>query len=187
MIDWTARARARLAEDRTGGTDRTDESRVLSVSSVTLAAKSVVRAGLSSVSSAPIECVPAAARRSGNPYLTPAQGDDCHAGGWSDAEIAAFLSRAARFNRQGRPDAEHLAERLILRDRQVDDRRMCMECRELEPSGRCGAARRGAIDGADPRMEPVPDILMRCEGFRPCASNDRAHGVNEYDEDDQSI
>jgi hypothetical protein len=126
-------------------------------------------------------------RRSSNPYLTPEQGDECHAGCWSDAEIAAFLSRATRFTRLGRPDAEHLAERLTLRDRQADDRRMCVECRELEPSRRCGAARRGAIVGADRHMEPVPDILMRCEGFRPYASNDRAHEVNEHDEDDQSI
>ena len=41
-------------------------------------------------------------RRSGNPLMTPEQGDECHAGGWSDAEIEAFLRREARFTRMGR-------------------------------------------------------------------------------------
>ena len=166
MIDWAARASAQLAQPRSGGTARTDETRVVSVSSVPPAANAETSAGLSSVSSAPAGRVPAAERASGNPYMTPEQGDECHACGWSDAEIATFTARAARFAQSRRADAEHLAERLTLRDRQADDRRMCVECRELEPSGRCGAARRGAIPGADRRLEPVPDILMRCEAFR---------------------
>ena len=33
----------------------------------------------------------------GNPYMTPEQGDECHAGGWNDAEIATFTARATRF------------------------------------------------------------------------------------------
>jgi len=106
------------------------------------------------------------ARSSGNPYLTPYQGDECHAGGWDDAEIAAFMARSTRLTIGGRSDAEHLAERLALRDRQADDRHMCLECRELEASGRCGAARRGALTGADRRLEPTPNILMRCPAFR---------------------
>jgi hypothetical protein len=47
-------------------------------------------------------------RRSGNPLMTPEQGDDCHAGGWDDDEIDAYLAREARFARMGRADAEHL-------------------------------------------------------------------------------
>ena len=68
-------------------------------------------------------------RRSGNPLLTPEQGDECHAGGWDDAEKDAFTARQARFTRMGRAaDADHLAERLTLRDREGDDRVMCVEC-----------------------------------------------------------
>ena len=58
-------------------------------------------------------------RCSGNPYMTPDQGDECHASGWDDAEIETFMTRAARFALIGRADAEHLAERLALRDRQL--------------------------------------------------------------------
>lgn len=105
-------------------------------------------------------------RQSGNPLMSPEQGDECHAGGWDVAEIDTYMARIARFARMGRVDAEHLAERLTLRDRQHDDRRLCAECQELEISGRCAAARRGETRGADRRLEPVPSMLMRCEAFR---------------------
>lgn len=105
-------------------------------------------------------------RRSGNPLMTPEQGDECHAGGWDDAEIDAYLAREARFTRLGRAaDAEHLAERLTLRDRQRDDRRLCLECAALADNGRCLVAARGSLLGASRRLEPVPTILQRCEGF----------------------
>ena len=105
-------------------------------------------------------------RCSGNPLLAPEQGDECHAGGWDDAEIDAFTARQARFTRMGRAaDAEHLAERLALRDRQHDDRRLCLECAALADNRRCLAAARGRLAGADRRLEPVPTILQRCPGF----------------------
>lgn len=104
--------------------------------------------------------------RSGNPPMTPEPGDECHASGWDDAEIDAFQRREARFIRMGRAsDAEHLAERLTLRDRQHDDRRLCLECSELGENGRCQAAARGRLAGAHRRLEPVLTILQRCEGF----------------------
>jgi len=77
------------------------------------------------------------------------------------------------------------AEPLTLRDRQGEDRRMCLECRELEQSGRCTAARRGALVGADRHLEPIPAVLTRCEGFRPYASNQPACWTHEHDEDDR--
>lgn len=118
---------------------------------------------------------PPVVRSSGNPYMTPDQGDECHACGWNDAEIEVFINRAAKFALLGKADAEHLAERLTLRDRQADDRGMCVECRELEATGRCAAARRGAIPGADRRMEPVQNILMRCSAFKGNVSTHSIH------------
>jgi hypothetical protein len=109
---------------------------------------------------------PAPPRRSGNPLMTPEQGDKCHASAWDDAEIDAYLAREARFTRLGRAiDAEHLAERLTLRDRQHDDRRLCLECVALADNGRCLVAARGRLPGASRRFEPVPTILQRCGGF----------------------
>ncbi len=111
-------------------------------------------------------------RHSGNPLMTPAQGDECHAGGWDDAEIEVFMAREARFTRLGRTaDAEHLAERLTLRDREQDDRRLCLECTSLADSRRCELAAQGRLVGADRRLEPLPTILQRCPGFQ------LAHGL----------
>jgi hypothetical protein len=166
VIDWMARAKTLLAQPLPTPTGKTDETGVLSVSSVGLAANSEIGEEVSSVSSAPADRLSETSPPPGNPYLTVDQANECHACGWSDDEIATFLARAARFRQLRRVDAEHLAERLTLRDRQADDRRMCLECRELEISGRCGAARRGEIPGADRRLEPVPHLLMRCEAFR---------------------
>ena len=110
--------------------------------------------------------LPLPPRSSGNPLMTPEQGDECHLGGWDDAEISAFAAREARFTRMGRAaEAEHLAERLTLRDRQRDDRRLCLECTALADNGRCLVAARGRLAGADRRLEPVPTILQRCPGF----------------------
>lgn len=105
--------------------------------------------------------------------MTPEQVDECHEGGWDDAEIEAFLARSMCLNVRGRSDAEHLAERLTLRDRQADDRRMCVECRELEAGGRCAAARRGALASTERRFEPTPNVLMRCPAFRATVHHHR--------------
>jgi hypothetical protein len=104
-------------------------------------------------------------RCSANPLMTPEQGDQCHAGGWYDDEIDTFTAREARFARMGRTDAEYLAERLTLRDRQHDDRRLCLECAALADNGRCLVAARGRLPGAVRRLEPVLTILHRCPGF----------------------
>ena len=104
-------------------------------------------------------------RISGNRLLTPEQGDACHAGGWDDGEIAAFTAREITFARMGRHDAEHLAERLTLRDREGDDRRMCLECSWMGVRGQCIAAASGRIPGADRQLEPVHTILQRCAAF----------------------
>jgi ABC-type Zn2+ transport system substrate-binding protein/surface adhesin len=56
-----------------------------------------------------------------HPYrMTPAQADRCHSPCWDDAEIARFVDRVSQFMRQGinASDADDLAERLVLRDRE---------------------------------------------------------------------
>ena len=109
----------------------------------------------------------AATRRSGNPLVTAEQADDCHAGAWDDDELSAFTTRVLMLQRRSieADDADNLAERLTLRDRDGDDRRMCVECSHLGDGGRCLAAAAGRVHGADRRMEPVPTVLQRCEAF----------------------
>jgi hypothetical protein len=100
--------------------------------------------------------------------LSRAQADECHAGGWTDSEMLSFSKRQSLMLARGHaPDeAEAMAEALTLRDRQGDDRRICLECAHLGARGRCIAASAGRINGVDKRLEPVPTILQRCEAFR---------------------
>ncbi len=87
--------------------------------------------------------------------------------GWNDAEIARAGSYMQQADRHGFDVdvAERITDRLILRDRQGDDRRFCIECRHLNPAGQCNAARSGRLPGADRDLEPVKVTLHRCPSF----------------------
>ena len=90
-----------------------------------------------------------------SPLLTAEQADRAHWPAWDGDEIDCAVSRIHLFVRRGIPadDAEHLAERLLLRDREHDDRHMCLECRHGN-STRCP-------DGA---LLPA-GLLHRCSIF----------------------
>jgi hypothetical protein len=98
--------------------------------------------------------------------LTPEQAERCHAGGWTDAEIALFVERHARLMRRGFTDgdADDLAERLTLRDREGDGRRLCIECLHLK-AWRCG--NHAAADVAPELGRSLATLLQRCAGFEP--------------------
>jgi len=87
---------------------------------------------------------------------------------WTDKEIARFIKRVGMFKRRGVSTAmaEAMADRLAARDQDRDDRRMCIECAELQRDGGCFAARQGRLHGTAKRHEPVLDLLARCEGFK---------------------
>ena len=104
-------------------------------------------------------------RVSVNPLMTPEEGDECHACGWDEDEITTYLAREERFIRMGKTgaDAVHLAERLTLRDRQNDERRLCLECAALTDDGRCLIAAR--LRGVPPGSQPEPATLWRCKAF----------------------
>lgn len=101
------------------------------------------------------------------PRLTPEQREALT--GWTAEEIEQAGRYVALMTRRGldAETVERVTDRLILRDREGDDRRLCLECAHLAGSGRCGAAARGALRNADRRLEPLPLILQRCEGFEP--------------------
>ena len=73
----------------------------------------------------------------------------------TDAEIAMFEQRVARSTWLGYPDAKGRAERLLHRDRDDDDRRLCIECQHAGPGYRC--AKRAAF---------LADQLQRCPAFK---------------------
>ncbi|MCX8018432.1 MAG: hypothetical protein N2690_11115, partial [Rhodocyclaceae bacterium] len=61
--------------------------------------------------------------------------------------------------------AEALAERLLIRDREADDRRLCIECRNLAGGpGRWRCTGGGSAPGSVP-ADMVVRLLQRCDGF----------------------
>ncbi len=91
--------------------------------------------------------------------------DSCFVPCWDDAEISLFIARMECLTLLGRADANDLAQRLIRRDREGDDRHLCLECAWLDGRGRCLAAAAGCISGAGRQLEPVTTILQRCDAF----------------------
>lgn len=79
--------------------------------------------------------------------------------------------RVERFSRLGLPvaEAEALAERLTLRDRDFDHRTACAECANLHgrPGGwRCGNWRQADVGGPAIPAVFVAEMLQHCRGFR---------------------
>jgi hypothetical protein len=99
-----------------------------------------------------------------------------HSTAMNGAEIDLFTARLHRFTDKGLTiaDGESLADKLVVRDREADDRRFCMECRQLsglgQTSWRCGnwQAAGVAIRSRDSLL-PADLVLQlqRCHGFTP--------------------
>lgn len=88
-------------------------------------------------------------------------------------ETTRHTYRVGLFTRRGlSPDAATLlADRLVSRDAERDDRRMCIECSHLQITknlrigNRCFQAAQGRLRGTSVHHDPVLTILQRCEGF----------------------
>lgn len=94
-------------------------------------------------------------------------------------EIDTFHNRLARFTDKGvtHHDAQWLADRLVIRDREGDDRRLCLECAHLQGAvrWRCGNWKR-ADAAPDGLARELAVMLQRCGGFaggQPYPSSDR--------------
>jgi len=62
--------------------------------------------------------------------------------------------------------AERMADLVLERDRQRDDCRICLECKNLQRTGYCQAAGRGLLGSStSTRHQPVADVLFRCPQF----------------------
>lgn len=89
--------------------------------------------------------------------------------GWDDADIA----QAVRYMRQAERHgfdldlADRITDHLMLRDRQLDDRRMCIECSHLNRLGCCIAAREGGLPGTGRDLQPARVTLHHCSTFKP--------------------
>ena len=104
------------------------------------------------------------------PYaLTVAEADRAHADCRDDAVVAQFVARVSLFIRRGvdASEADDLAERLVLRDREGDDRALCLECSRYRPRN-CTAYRAAGLQSHEVGHD-LAARLQRCLAFRPIA------------------
>jgi hypothetical protein len=90
------------------------------------------------------------------------------------AEIARFLSRIEVFRAKGldEPRAESLADTLVNRDRDGDDRKVCYECSHLRGFThlRCANWKAAGICMTSDSAflgKDFASLLQRCDGFFP--------------------
>jgi len=97
-----------------------------------------------------------------------------HSTAMTGSEIDTFTARLARFTDKGltTDDGEALADKLVTRDREDDDRRLCLECRHLSGYGhtswRCGNWEAAGVAIRPRDTQLVVDLvqrLQRCDGF----------------------
>lgn len=95
-----------------------------------------------------------------------------HSSAMNGAEIDTFLARVKEFIEQGlsQDDAEHLADKLVIRDREGGSRRSCLECAHLRQVGgwRCGNWKQAGV-ASRARDAQLPgalvQLLQHCPGF----------------------
>ena len=97
-----------------------------------------------------------------------------HTVAWNTREIDTFTARVARFTDKGLrlDDADELADKLVKRDRDLDDRRLCLECIHLAGQSAttwsCRNWQRAgvALRAGDARLSAaLVHQLQRCDGF----------------------
>ena len=91
-----------------------------------------------------------------------------HSEAMNSAEIETFNARLARFTDKGLSldDGEARADKLVQRDRDLDDWQLCLECRQLSGRGpwRCNQWRRAGLGQPGISSDMVIQ-LQRCDGF----------------------
>jgi hypothetical protein len=84
---------------------------------------------------------------------------------WNSKEIDIFMSRLARFIDKGLSydEAQQLASKLVIRDREGDDRRLCLECAHLKGLG-CRNWQQAQVGEHLP--SDLVALLQRCGGYQ---------------------
>lgn len=129
--------------------------------------------GLQAYPPAPFQKIEASEAAANDATSTPAAdpGRGCwqHSTAMNGQEIDTLTARLARFTDKGLTlaQAEQAADRLVIRDREGDDRALCLECTHLQgAAGRWRCGNWQAADVARDRLAPeLVAMLQRCPGF----------------------
>jgi hypothetical protein len=177
MITWAERAKAAISQNGQNGTVKTDETaalRLLTVSAVATEAVSAMPEGLLSVLAVPSPAV--LEKHDSSIAVTEDPDRWCwpRSSAMNGAEIETFAARLHQFADKGlsRSDGEALTDKLVLRDRDQDDRRVCLECKHFTGHGagswRCGNWQAAGIALRSRDAQLPADLvvqLQRCHGF----------------------
>ena len=94
-------------------------------------------------------------------------------------EVDTFTARLARFTDKGvsYDEAERLTDALVIRDREGDDRRLCLECTHLQGFGRwrCGNWQQADV-AREALARDLVLMLQRCSGFAASAHQQPSEG-----------
>ena len=177
MITWAERAKAAISQKGQNGTAKTDETaalRLLTVSAVATEAVSAKPERLSTVLAVPSP--PVLEKHDSSIAVTEDPERWCwpHSSAMNGGEIDTFAARVHQFNDKGvaRNDGEALAGKLVVRDREHDDRRVCLECTHFAGHGagswRCGNWQAAGVALRSRDAQLPADLvvqLQRCDGF----------------------
>jgi hypothetical protein len=183
MITWAERAKAEISQTGRSGTAKTDEtavSRLLAVSAVPTEAVSAKPERLSTVLAVPSPTV----------FENPDRWCWPHSSAMNGVEIDTFAARLHQFTDKGlaRNDGETLADKLVLRDRDQDDRRVCLECKHFAGHGagswRCGNWQAASVAIRSRDAQLPADLVMqlqRCDGFTAHSTSTLQGTEDEHD------
>ena len=110
-----------------------------------------------------------------------------HSTAMTGAEIGIFMMRLEQFTGKGLTlgDGDALADSLVIRDRETDDRRVCVECRHLTGhaagSWRCGNWQRSGIARQSKDAQLPGELvskLQRCGGFSDASMREGVSYIN---------
>jgi len=97
-----------------------------------------------------------------------------HSDAMNGQEIGTLMARLAQFTDKGLSldEAERLAHQLVIRDRESDDRRLCVECTHLQGRVRWRCGNWKAADVARDGLAPaLVKMLQRCGGYPHALNN----------------
>ena len=169
MSSWAARARLHLSNKGLNAGAISDETPLMALMAPPFGALCEKRDSANDAQLIPHE---------GGQVSTPAAPDPdrhCwpHSNAMNGGEIDTFTTRLIRFTDKGLAldDGEALADQLVRRDRELDDRRLCLECTQLAghaETWRCRGWQRAGI-ARQARDAGLPGelvrTLQRCDGF----------------------
>jgi hypothetical protein len=85
----------------------------------------------------------------------------------SARETERMVYRVGLFGRRGVDEtmADMLADALVIRDRDQDTRRACVECSNFRKGNDCGSPIAKTLPASVRPFSPGPTLLHRCAGF----------------------